>query len=115
MAEVYLKIPGMTGRNKKLTRFIATRPEVQRAVDEAAHAAVVRGNALLDERAHDRLEGAHRNRVSVDFQKGDVDAWVVLNAGRGNALAVEYGHDDKDGQPVEGLHILRDVFPRKKR
>ena len=94
---------------------IAFPRDSQRAVDEAAKAAVVRARGLLEARSQDRLEPGHKRRVMVEFAKGDVDAYVVLDAGQGSAIAVEFGHEAKDGSWVPGLGVLRDAFPRGKR
>lgn len=106
MATVDKKING-----RKLTHVIALHRQVQDAVDDAALTAAVKAEGILathEDQGHARIL----------LEKGDVDAYVVLDDERGllAALSIEYGRGAlKPGQnaafpngaaATEGLFVL---------
>jgi hypothetical protein len=111
MAVIYRRVGG-----RKLTKVIAMHRDVQLAIDEEAAKRAVIAEALLNTRAK------HRTGTStIDVDKGDVDAYVVLDDTRGlhAALSIEYGRNAEvqeiDGEEVhigaaEGLWVLHDAF-----
>lgn len=112
--EIYRRVNG-----RKLEKFMAVNPAVQRTLDVTAIRAARRAEALLQVRSKNRrgedLWGkGPTGRVSVEVDKGKVDTWVILEAR--DAMAIEFGRGPivrKDGTiigPAEGLHVLRDAF-----
>lgn len=83
--------------------LIAHLVGVKGAVVDAASPILGRARANLAARRD-------TGNASVHLALGQqTDAYVVLEDPGGNALAIEAGHFDKDGNHVEGLRVLRDA------
>lgn len=99
MAKVYARVGG-----KKLTKIIAMTEQAQAGVDGVAQKIGVEAEGLLAAHVHD-------GHSRITLEKGDVDAYVVLDDERGQAAAmtIEFGRQaNADGNgAMEGLAVLR--------
>ncbi|WP_327292446.1 DUF5403 family protein [Streptomyces sp. NBC_01198] len=115
---------GVSG--KKLTKLIATLPEVSAALDEVQFEIFIRATQLL-------ADHLYSGAAEIDVATGDVDRYVVLSdeLGQKHALSIEYGRaagkfetTDKNGVrrevkygAMDGLFILAEAsnLPKKRR
>lgn len=89
---------GVSVNDSRATRrFLARQPKVHAEVVAVADAIGVTARALFA--PHDNPGGHH-----IEVDEGRVDAFVSLVGDV--PWAVEYGHTQKNGEPVKGLHIL---------
>lgn len=103
---------------RKLTKLLAEIPEVQANLAMQTQRGATRAARLLDERSRHRT---HTSQVTT--ARGKVDHYVILDDTRGlrAAMTIEYGRKpsvSEDGSidpGMEGLHVLRDAFPRARR
>ncbi|MCK2237710.1 MULTISPECIES: DUF5403 family protein [unclassified Crossiella] len=82
---------------RNIADTMAHLPGVVEAVAEVADDIAARANALLNEHTES-------GRASIEITRGRTDSVVSLVDPA--ALSIEYGHADRAGYPVQGLHIM---------
>ncbi|KAA9155547.1 hypothetical protein FPZ12_029570 [Amycolatopsis acidicola] len=86
---------------KTLNRWAARDSEVEAALGDIAYEILGKARANLEK--HHKT-GVHR----ITQTKGKVDHYVNLVGP--SSTSVEFGHHTKNGEWVEGLHILKDAL-----
>ena len=98
MAELTKKIHGKRGINW----YVARHVKVSKGLAAVAGPIYARAKAV---KALHTETGAS----FVGIEEGDVDWYVFLDDNRGldQAFAIEFGHFDKDGNWIDGIHALK--------